>query len=597
MIAQMELFGTDLDCAACEFPAIDPVEIDGRTFCRGCAPKPRFIAPAGDGPQPRPYQREAVDAVFEQFQAAKRTLIVSPTGTGKTCLFAETIRRWPEEDRVLVMAHRDELIQQAVKKIEWWNQGIACDVEMGEFYADRRTLTDRARVVVTSVQTMSRTRRHSRFHPDEFGLFIIDEAHHATASTYKAVLEYFGQNDRLKVLGVTATPDRADEAALGQIFETVAYDYQLVQAIEDGWLVPIQQQFVQVAGLDLSAVKTTAGDLNAGQLAKIVEEERVLHEFASPTIELSGTKKTLVFTASVEQAERLSEIFNRHRPGCSEWICGDQVKCPMDRRREILRQFSLGSFQYLVNCGVLLEGYDEPTIEVVAVARPTKSRSLYAQIVGRGTRPLSGLVDRIDEAVARRAAIAASSKPSMLVLDFVGNSGKHKLIHTGDLLGGNYDDEVVAAATKAVRAKSTKGERADMLEELRRAEEERAERKRQERARVLAKAKFTAANIDPFACWDILPKREPGWHQGRKPTAKQLAYLEKQGMPTKDLSFCQANQLITESIQRRDKGLCTFKQAKILAKHGFATNIGFQDASALIDKIAASGWKLRNTEG
>lgn len=593
MIAQMGLF-VDQDCAACEFPAIDPVEVNGRTYCRGCAPVARRAVQSG-AVTLRPYQEQAVSSVFDQFAGARKTLVVMPTGCGKTVVFAETIRRW-EGARVIVMAHRDELIQQARKKIEWVS-GCECDVEMGDYYADRRSHSDRAPVVVTSVQTMSRTRRHSRFHPDDFDLLIIDEAHHGTASTYRAVMDYFGQNKRLKILGVTATPDRADEAALGQIFETVAFDYQLVDAINDGWLVPIQQQFVQVAGLDLSQVKTTAGDLNQGQLAKIVEEEKTLHEFASPTIDLAGTKKTLVFTASVDQAERMSEIFNRHRSGCSEWICGDAVKCPMEHRREILRQFALGSFQFLVNCGVLLEGYDEPGIEVVAVARPTKSRSLYAQIVGRGTRTLPGVVDGIEEAIARRAAIAASAKPSVLTLDFVGNSGKHKLVHTGDLLGGNYDDEVIAAATKAVRAKSTKGERADMLEELAHAEEERRERQRKERERVLAKAKFSAATIDPFAAWDILPKREPGWHKGRKPTPKQLACLSKLGVPTKDLTFCQAGQLITESFKRRDKGLCTFKQAKILAKHGFKTDVGFAQASEIIDRIAKSGWKLRNTEG
>jgi superfamily II DNA or RNA helicase len=509
-------------------------------------------------------------------------------------IFTSVIERW-QHGRMIVMAHRDELIGQAKDKIQRFT-GIECDVEMGDARADQCGFYQRAPVLVTSVQTMSRPRRMERFHPEDFGLLIIDEAHHATASTYQAVINYYRQNPALKVLGVTATPDRADETALGQVFKTVAYEYQIVQAIDDGWLVPIEQQFVQVEGLDLSEIKTTAGDLNQGQLAAVLEQEKVLHGYAWPTIELSQGEQTLMFTASVDQAEKMADIFNRHTSGSAEWICGDAVKCPMDHRREVLKRFSNGDFQFLVNCGVLLEGYDEPRIKCVAVARPTKSRSLYAQIIGRGTRPLSGLVDGLGDPIARRSAIATSEKPSLLVLDFVGNSGRHKLIHTGNILGGNYPDDVVAEATRAVQGKSTKGERADMLAELRAAEERKREAARK-RAQVAVKAKFQSARIDPFALWDILPKREPGWFKGKKPTQKQLDFLAKAGVPTDDLSFCQASQIIDKAIDRRKKNLCTFKQSKLLAKHGFPTEVTFTEASAIIDRIAKSGWKLMYRPG
>ena len=581
-------------CPTCGFGIDDPVMVGGREYCRVCAPAVSELPPIEPGTVAlRPYQEEAVASVFEKLADSDKTLVVQPTGTGKTILFAEVIRRWPE-GRVLVVAHRDELIQQAAKKIQWVT-GEECDIEMGDRYADQCSIYRRSRVLVTSVQTMSRPRRHERFNPEDFGLLVYDEAHHAVAPTGQAVINRFRENPKLKVLGVTATPDRADEAALGRVFESVAYDYQLVQAIDDGWLVPIEQQFIHVDGLDLSNVKTTAGDLNLGQVSKIVEQEKVLHGYAWPTIQIAAGRQTLVFTASVDQAESLSDIFNRHEPGCSEWICGDGVKTPMETRRDTLKRFSEGKFQFLVNCAVLLEGYDEPNIRVVAVARPTKSRCLYAQIVGRGTRPLAGVVDGIAEATGRRIAIQASEKQALTVLDFVGNSGRHKLMHTGDLLGGDFSEDIVAAATRAVQSKNSKGERADMLAELRAAEQ----RKREEahkRAHVTAQAKFRSVSIDPFAAWDLLPKREPGWHKGRKPTPKMLAYLTKLGVKTAGLTFCEAGQIISEANKRREKGLATYKQSKLLIKHGFSADVSFSDASAIINRIAKSGWTLRNEQ-
>ena len=183
------------------------------------------------------------------------------------------------------------------------------------------------------------------------------------------------------------------EKPLGKVFESVAFDYQLPDAIHDGWLVPIEQQFVFVDGLDLSDCRTTAGDLNGGDLARVMEIEETLHRVVAPTMELAGDQKGLVFSASVAAAQRMAEIANRHKPGCAEFICGTT---PMEDRREILRRYAQSDFQYLFNCMIATEGFDESTIGVVAIARPTKSRALYAQMVGRGTRPLPGIVDGLE---------------------------------------------------------------------------------------------------------------------------------------------------------------------------------------------------------
>lgn len=521
-----------------------------------------------------------------------KTLTVMPTGTGKTVLFAFVAKHWIDNDlgRVLVMAHREELIFQARAKIEQVT-GEVPDVEMADSRADMGGYHAKSKVVITSVQTMCRESRHSRFDPSDFTLLIIDEAHHATAASYRKVIDHFSQNPNLKILGVTATPDRADEQALGQIFESVAFEYSIQDAIEDGWLVPIEQQFVMVEGLDLSGVRTTAGDLNEGDLTRIMETEENLHGIVDPTIQLAGDTPTLVFASSVDHADRMAEIFNRHRPESAVCLHG---KTPREERRDKLRAFSRGEYQYLCNCGLFLEGFDETSIGVVAMARPTKSRALYAQAVGRGTRPLPGIVDGLEDSEARRLAIGHSRKPNVLVLDFVGNSGRHKLVSTADILGGNYDDNVIELAGNLARKKSARGESSDMLGELKAAQEQIEAEARRRRAAVVAKANFRAQSVNPFDVFDLTPKREPGWHKGRKPTDKQVATLQKFKVPQKDidgLSFCGASQLLDTLIARMKNNQCTYKQAALLRKHGYSTDVSMKEATGIIDALAKNHWR------
>ena len=533
---------------------------------------------------------------------ARSTLVVMPTGCGKTVVFGHAARDW-QVGRIMILAHREELIFQAAQKV-----GAVCNeqcgIEMADLEVVERT-TYKQRVVVSSVQTLNSTRRGTRrmekFDPMEFGLLVIDEAHHATAATYRRVVDWFGRNPDLRLLGVTATPDRADEEALGQIFESVAYEYGISDAVSDGWLVPIEQQFVHVEGLDLSQCRSDKNDLKDADVARIMEQEAMLHKVVSPTIELAGDKPTLVFSASVEHAHKMAEIFNRHKPHSAIAIDGTTDK---EQRREELKRFSRGEFQYLCNCGVFLEGFDEPRIAVVAMARPTKSRALYAQAIGRGTRPLPGIVDGIDETADRLQAILASSKPSMLTLDFVGNSGRHKLVCTADILGGNESDEVVDLAAANAKEKSARGQRANMSEEIeeakRQLEEEARERRRRDaeaaakRASVKATARFNTKAVNPFDVFDIIPKREPGWFRGKKPTEKQkktLAKFKVDEDTIEGLSFWQASQMLDTLIDRVKKGYCSVKQAKILAKFGEPTEVSFADASAKIDAIARNGWK------
>ena len=543
----------------------------------------------------RPYQRQAVNSVLESFRENGSALVVLPTGTGKTILFADVIRRmFPR--RVIVLAHREELIFQAKEKIEHVT-GLPAEIEMADSKIDMGyCMFDSPRIVVSSIQTQNAggdgLGRMSKFVPDNYGLLVIDEAHHAVAKSYRRVIDYYRQNPNLKVLGVTATPDRADEEALGQVFHAVAFDYEILDAIHDGWLVPIDQQIVDVDGLDFSTVRTTCGDLNGADLAALMEYEENLQGIAIPTVELIGDRRALVFSASVAHAERLSEIFNRYREGCSTWICGKTKK---DDRRRILRDYAEGKYQILCNCGVLTEGFDDPGVEVVVMGRPTKSRALYAQMVGRGTRPFPGVVDSYDTDLERRAAIAASRKPSCLVVDFVGNAGRHKLMTTANILGGNVSD---AAIDRAVEQARTDGGPVRMDDVLDHAESEIAAEQEREtlremarRARLKGQANWTARAVNPFDVFNIVPAHERGWDKGRQLSEKQHNMLLKQGINPDNLTYAQARQIIGEMFRRWDGGVCTFKQANTMKKYGYPTDVSKQEASKIIDALAANNWR------
>lgn len=261
----------------------------------------------------RDYQVKAVEAVLWAWMENTSTILVLPTGSGKTTIFTEIIRRSLPK-RALILVHREELLIQAKDRL-MDQASIDCEIEMAEYKANTNSFF-MAPCVVATVQTMysgNMTGRMSKFDPSDFGILICDECHHYVSPAYKRVVDYFKQNGELRVLGVTATPDRADEEALGQIFDSVAFDYEILDAIHDGWLVPVDQQMIHIDSLDFSSMRTTAGDLNSGDLAEIMEKEEVLHGVASASIEIIGTKRTLAFTSSVRHAEMLCSIFNRHR--------------------------------------------------------------------------------------------------------------------------------------------------------------------------------------------------------------------------------------------------------------------------------------------
>lgn len=476
----------------------------------------------------RPYQITCVEAIEEHLRQHGSTLAVLATGGGKTVVFSEVIRRHPK--RCLVLAHRDELIQQAAEKLRLVTSSEDVGIEMGPVRASTGLYPPR--IVVSSVQTMCRPGRRRQFLPAEFGLIVTDEAHHAVARTYQEIYSYFLAGDsevgiegnpEIRHLGVTATPKRADQLAMGQVFQSVAFDFGIEPMVEDGWLVPVRQHPVTVNGLDFSQARSTAGDLNEADLEEIVSQEKILHATAVPAVEVAGDLPTLVFCVTVKHAHKMAEVLDRYKPGSALALDGST---PREERQAAVERFRRGEIQFLCNCGLFLEGFDAPNTSVVVMARPTKSLALYTQVLGRGTRPLPGVVDPLAEGTAqqRRDAITGSSKPFMVVLDFVGNCGRHKIITAADLLGGKYGEPVRAYARQTAEQE---GRPADVQQSLERAADELALleeiRERKRRAAVRARAEYVLGEVSPFAGGPRVETETA--RRGDPPTEKQGKYL------------------------------------------------------------------------
>lgn len=420
--------------------------------------------------------------------------------------------------------------------------------------------------------------------------FVVHNCHHATSASYRKVIDFFRDlNPRVKVLGVTATPKRTDNTALGILFDSVAYELAINDAIDAGWLVPIVQEFVSVDGVDFSHVslgqnEVGESDLKASELEQVLVEEEALHALARPIMEKAGDKQTLVFTAGVAHAHMLAAVLNRYRDGSAKAVDGKTLKTV---RKEIVDDFAAGKLQFLTNYGVFTEGFDVPPVALVAMGRPTKSVGLYTQMLGRGMRPLDGVVDGPESPELRRAAIAASSKPSVLVLDFVGNS-RHKLVSSVDVLGGNYDVE-----TRELARRRANGKPADVLEELQKA---RAEiillREQQRRRAVKANVDYSTERVNPFGHDGPAPAGQDVVQTRGGSSDAQIAFLVNLGVNYETAarySSKQASAVISKLKAER----CTNKQRSILARYGESTDVNFAEASAIITEIAANGWRRR----
>ncbi|MCL6445090.1 MAG: DEAD/DEAH box helicase [Alicyclobacillus sp.] len=327
--------------------------------------------------QLRPYQQEAVNAFFDALPDHRRQLIVLPTGAGKTVVFGAIARRFYQEvDKtrpILVIAHRSELLDQAEQKIQFVWPGVF----IGRIQAGRNEQL--GEVLLASTQTLVAGRQVTK--P---GLIIYDECHHSRAEGTLGVLERLGvfEPGGPPLLGVTATPSRSDRTELGDIFEHLTYERTILQMIMDGYLSDVRGIKVEVPGLNLAAIRTTGGDYNAKDLSYVMNIEEALDAVVDAVRTHAPGRKSLVFAVDVRHAKALADRFKHAGMPCASIHGG----MPAEERASILRAFAENRLRILVNCQILTEGYDQPDVDAVVIARPTRSQALYTQMVGRALR-------------------------------------------------------------------------------------------------------------------------------------------------------------------------------------------------------------------
>lgn len=571
----------------------------------------------------REYQTECVESSFNAIEQGQNSILnVLATGLGKTVIASEIIKR-VQPARSLFFAHRDTLIYQARNTIERF-AGVKCGIEMAELKVDYG-LFSQDQVVIGTVQTQnsgnSGAGRMALFRPTDFDYLFLDEAHHWVAPSFKKVIDHYRKNPRLKIIGFTATPDRADEEALSQVFSHVAYEYNIIDGIDDGWLVPISQMMVPVEGLDYSHIKTTAGDLNLGQLSDVMEEEETVQRMIQPTLEAAWTlkqntldfspvedwgsvirrkgktRRTLVFCTSVVQAQRFAEVMNRVRPGMATAVWD---KVPKNERQQIFKDFSSGVLQVLVNVGICGEGFDNPGVELIVMGRATKSRSLYTQIIGRALRPIDDVVSLLNDCKlpeSRRQIIQNSKKPTALIMDFVGNSGPHKLISTLDILGGKVSGKALGKAKKKLLTKEGPVPVTELLEASEEEVRKRIERAKREaenrRVKLVARSKYQMVEVDPFDTLSITPVAPKSFDMAKKLTESQQSLLRKFGINPDKYGYTQAKQLFIEVVKRMKNRMSSPGQIECLKRNGVdATKMSHKEASQLIDKLKKNNWRL-----
>lgn len=510
----------------------------------------------------RPYQEEAKAAVLHQWEdGIRKTLLVLPTGCGKTIVFAkiaeECVRRGK---RVLILAHRGELLTQAADKI-FKTTGLGCAVEK----AQESCFGSWFRVTVGSVQSMQRPKRLESFPEEYFDTIIIDEAHHALSDGYMRVLEHF---PNAEVLGVTATPDRGDMRNLGQVFDSLAYEYTLPKAIREGYLSPIKALTIPLK-IDFSSVSVQAGDFKAADIGTALEP--YLCRIAEEMKKNCAGRKTVVFLPLVKTSQKFRDILNECGFAAAE-VNGESAD-----RELVLRDFENGKYNVLCNSMLLTEGWDCPSVDCVIVLRPTKVRGLYCQMVGRGTRLSPG-------------------KENLLLLDFLWHTERHELCHPAHLICES--DEVAKQMTENIEEA---GCPVDIEEAEAQASEDVVAQREEALAKVLSEMKTRKRKlVDPLQ-FEMSIQAEDlsgyvpsfGWEMS-PPSDKQVNALEKFGIFPDEIGNSGKAALLLDRLEkRRREGLTTPKQIRLLEGRGFL-HVGtwsFDAASKLISRISANGWR------
>lgn len=512
----------------------------------------------------RPYQQEAREAVWHEWDSGHaRTLLVMVTGGGKTIIFARIIADCVMRgERVLVLAHRGELLEQAADKLER-STGLKCAVEK----ADQTCLDSWYRVVVGSVQSIQQPKRLQKFDPNFFDTIIVDEAHHVLSDGYQRVMEHFSS---ARVLGVTATPDRGDMRDLGKFFDSIAYEYTLPRAIKEGYLCKIKALTIPLK-IDLSSVKIQSGDYAAGELGNALDP--YLESIADEMAGLCKFRKTVVFLPLIKTSQKFCRMLKDRGFRAAE-VNGESLD-----RSEKLIAFDKGEYDVICNSMLLTEGWDCPSVDCLVVLRPTKIRSLYVQMVGRGTRLHQG-------------------KDHLLLLDFLWMTTRHDLCRPAQLI---CTDPEVAERMIENMEKDTSNV-VDLEEAEMQAESDAAAAREEALAKKLAEMRNRKRKlVDPLqyemsiGALDLTNYVPIFGRECEPPTEDQKKKLEHLGIfPDGITSYGKAEKLLDRLHTRQWGGLATPKQIRFLESKGFM-HVGtwsFEAANNMISRIQRNNWRV-----
>lgn len=513
--------------------------------------------------QLRPYQAEARDAILSAWdEGYRKTLLVLPTGCGKTVVFASvTENQVRKGHRVLIMAHRGELLTQAADKLK-----AASGLDSVLEKAESSSLGSFIPVTIGSVQSLAQEKRLARFPGDYFQDIIVDEAHHCLSDSYLRILEHF---PNANILGVTATPDRGDMKNLGEYFDNKAYEYTMQEAIRQGYLSPVKAQLIPLE-LDIKNVGISNGDYSAPEVGNALEP--YLSQIVQEMKKYCQGRKTVVFLPLIATSQKFCRMLNEVGLRAAE------VNGNSDDRSQVLTDFETGKYDVLCNSMLLTEGWDCPAVDCIVILRPTKVRSLYQQMVGRGMRLSPG-------------------KENLLLLDFLWLTSRHDLCKPSALISKDVkfaqmvDSQIVNGADGIDLIEAEEQAERDVLAER---EETLAKQLAEMRGRkrklvdpiqyALSIAAEDLVGYVPTFAWEMAPASQ-----------KQLEFLERRGIfPDSVGNAGLASVLIDRLKRRQDEGLATPKQIRLLERYGFR-QVGtwqFDQASTLIARLAANSWRV-----
>ena len=539
-------------------------------------PVPAYLEVAGM----RPYQRDFGIAIHEGWmdEECSKQLIVAATGTGKTVMMGAQAKTFVESgQKVLMLAHTDELITQAQDKFSRLTGLGAAKEKAG----DKATLWDQ--VVVGSVQTMRGRNRLDSWPRDHFGLVMVDEAHRTMAKSYLDVLAHFG--DYARIIGVTATADRGDKKELGQFYQRIAKEYGMLDAINDGWLVPLQVQplslQINLNGIDKKKGNTGDTDLDMMEVSHRIEP--FLGDICAEVWTHASQRRILGFTPSIDIAKKMVAASKKAGFEKVDWVAGEDKQ-----RAEKIAAYKRGEIQLLWNAMLLTEGFDQDDLDCLVMARPTDVRALYAQMAGRAVRPLSAIVPQLNKAKTpeeRRAIIAQSAKPYALIIDPIWLYDKHDLSQAASLFSKNPEEMKLMKGKQGDLIKIQAEASRDLLESLRR--------------EILKNANKRVARIDPFSFGVVLGVEELALYQpetlwdARPPTVDQLKALVANGIEAEAVQWRGQAQKVLEVIERRnERGLCSIRLMNWLARQGIqAAQMTHEQATKQQRRLFAQGFR------